>query len=1026
MSLEGGQKGNKHGGPHESRHEIGECESGNALVKNLNKIRVINGVYDNEHTEKIQHGGASTGDNSEKSELSESLHFLSSDNEMDSYDRSVVENNTEWLKTRCRNLDPVVFGIVQSSAEDGMTLDKKDLSDTGVGDLINIDNISDHVESLPLCSESVEVLVQDGSIFTRHGEVEVASSLSGSVTLDTSLSLGLAPASEMTIDKIFDDAKDKSNTLMTPQELESMPEEGLEFVESVGPKSTVQYTITDGVLSITNPKVKDSSISLLEDLIETGVDNESKVLSLEQSSPTTVVNSSIQNSVVLNNSVLQTSPHMHKSANVENSNNLSTSDQQGNFTLATISISTDKATNSTQILVDTSQGQQLYHINTADLTQATSALMPLTSGEIKAVGEQNVPISTGTAVVSPLTGYLLLPVAKEDGGKTGMFMTIPTSAVGSAVVQTQPVDLQKAKKIFVCPSCGKAFKRLSKLSVHNMRHTGERPFKCSKLGCDWAFTTHYKLKRHEESHEGRKDFICEFCNKKFSTVYNLNSHKRLHERPCTEICPEDGCRMKFPTKRQLDMHLKTHAGMEKTYKCPVDGCDKVFFSANCMGSHPRVHQQDLRELTCTFEGCGRIFDKVCRLKQHMRSHTGEKPYVCGYEGCTWAFTTASKLKRHIAKHTGLRKWQCKICGKGFMRAEHLKGHMVTHSGVKPFACPVEGCTAKFTARSSLYVHLKKHDHSGESITYHCPMEGCEKKYSSKTSLRQHILKHLSGCMSAADAANMDIVPLLSNEDLDTTSLDTLPSHSQANSSHTSVAGGPSSTPTLNTSMINNQAVQLIDPAEFISTSGLTDTDSVIAQSTDVAQQQLYQSAVSQIIATATGELPDQVSGLDIIDSITLNPTKRISKRKMESDLESGLNLPENRSGSARTDFHSNQMMSENAKKRRKLLKEKSEGNGLELSSKDPVIKSEPSVVVGFPGDPSLGSTQGITFRDPETGVLYVQTQLLQDDPPHPDLYADESALSSELSALQDSSSDISDDLSGTEFSTSTINLQDLA
>ena len=29
---------------------------------------------------------------------------------------------------------------------------------------------------------------------------------------------------------------------------------------------------------------------------------------------------------------------------------------------------------------------------------------------------------------------------------------------------------------------------------------------CSREGCDWAFTTAYKLKRHEESHEGKKDF----------------------------------------------------------------------------------------------------------------------------------------------------------------------------------------------------------------------------------------------------------------------------------------------------------------------------------------------------------------------------------------------------------------------------------------------------------------------------------------------------------------------------------------
>lgn len=31
-------------------------------------------------------------------------------------------------------------------------------------------------------------------------------------------------------------------------------------------------------------------------------------------------------------------------------------------------------------------------------------------------------------------------------------------------------------------------------------------FQCSKRGCDWAFTTSYKLKRHEESHEGKKGF----------------------------------------------------------------------------------------------------------------------------------------------------------------------------------------------------------------------------------------------------------------------------------------------------------------------------------------------------------------------------------------------------------------------------------------------------------------------------------------------------------------------------------------
>ena len=81
---------------------------------------------------------------------------------------------------------------------------------------------------------------------------------------------------------------------------------------------------------------------------------------------------------------------------------------QGNLTLATISISTDKASNSTQILVNynTNQGQQLYHINTSDLTQATNAMEPLLRSQVEA--PRQIRVENGQ--LGP------------QGGMTGAFM----------------------------------------------------------------------------------------------------------------------------------------------------------------------------------------------------------------------------------------------------------------------------------------------------------------------------------------------------------------------------------------------------------------------------------------------------------------------------------------------------------------------------------------------------------------------------------------------------------------------------
>ena len=54
-----------------------------------------------------------------------------------------------------------------------------------------------------------------------------------------------------------------------------------------------------------------------------------------------------------------------------------------------------------------------------------------------------------------------------------------------------------------------------------------------------------------------------------------------------------------------------------------------------------------------------------------------------------------------------------------------------------------GCEARFAAKSSMYVHVKKHEQQLREgkLIFFCPMEGCDRKYNNKNTLRQHISKH---------------------------------------------------------------------------------------------------------------------------------------------------------------------------------------------------------------------------------------------------------------------------------------------